>query len=124
MRSIAERVRADKRGQIDWPASLALCIQYAYNTHTDITWDPRKAAENLRSHDVACADAATVLDDPFAITIADPEHDEQRFITLGADLTGRLLVVVYAYAGAEEIRIISAREASRGERRRYADEPR
>ncbi len=90
----------------------------------DITWDPQKAAENLRSHDVAFADAATVLDDPFAITIEDPDHDEQRFITLGADLTGRLVVVVYTYAGAEEIRIISAGEASRGERRRYADEPR
>src|SRR5207249_3005543 len=46
MLSIAERVRADKRGQIDWPASLALCIQYAHNAHVDITWAPQKAAEN------------------------------------------------------------------------------
>ena len=89
-----------------------------------VTWDPRKAADNLRDHRVAFADAATVLDDPFAITIEDPEHDEQRFVTLGADLTGKILVVVYTYAGAEEIRIISAREASRGERRHYENEPR
>jgi uncharacterized DUF497 family protein len=70
------------------------------------------------------ADAATVLDDPFAITIEDREQDEQRFVTLGADLTGKILVVVYAYASDEEIRLISAREASRGERRRYEEEPR
>ena len=89
-----------------------------------VTWDPSKAADNLRDHRVAFADAATVLDDPFAITVEDPDHDEQRFVTLGADLTGNILVVVYAYAGAEEIRIISAREASRGERRRYENEPR
>jgi uncharacterized DUF497 family protein len=89
-----------------------------------VTWDPRKVADNLRDHRVAFADAATVLDDPFAITIEDPEHDEQRFVTLGADLTGKILVVVYTYAGAEEIRIISAREASRGERRHYENEPR
>ena len=89
-----------------------------------VTWDPSKAADNLQDHRVAFADAATVLDDPFAITIEDPDHDEQRFVTLGADLTGKILVVVYAYAGAEEIRIISAREASRRERRRYENEPR
>lgn len=89
-----------------------------------VTWDPEKAADNLRDHGVAFADAATVLDDPFAITIEDTEHDEQRFVTLGADLTGRLLVVVYAYAGVDAIRLISAREASRGERRRYEEETR
>jgi len=89
-----------------------------------VTWDPAKAADNLRDHGVAFADAATVLDDPFAITIDDPDHDEQRFVTLGADLTGTILVVVYAYAGEEDIRIISAREASRGEKRRYGNEAR
>jgi uncharacterized DUF497 family protein len=89
-----------------------------------VTWDPKKAADNLRDHRVAFADAATVLDDPFAITIEDPEHDEQRFVTLGADLTGKILVVVCAYASDDEIRLISAREASRGEKRRYENEPR
>ncbi len=89
-----------------------------------VTWDPSKAADNLRDHGVAFADAATGLDDPFAITIEAPDHDEQRFVTLGADLTGKILVIVYAYAGEDEIRLISAREASRGERRRYENEPR
>ena len=88
-----------------------------------VIWDPAKAAINLRDHRVTFADAATVLDDPFAITRDDPEHDEQRFVTLGATLTGSVLVVVYAYAD-NDIRLISAREASRGEKRDYANEAR
>ena len=68
--------------------------------------------------------AGEVLRDPFALTREDPRQDEQRFVTLGATLTGKLLVVVYAYAGEDDIQLISAREASRAERRDYADEPR
>jgi uncharacterized DUF497 family protein len=89
-----------------------------------ITWNPAKAAENLRSHRVRFEEAGEVLRDPFALTRGDPRHDEQRFVTLGATLTGTLLVVVYAYAGDEDIQLISAREASRAERRDYADAPR
>jgi len=89
-----------------------------------ITWDPAKAAENLRTHRVRFEEAGEVLRDPFALTREDPRQDEQRFVTLGATLTGKLLVVVYAYAGEDDIQLISAREASRAERRDYADEPR
>ena len=89
-----------------------------------ITWDPAKAAENLRRHRVNFAQAASVLDDPFAIRIEALTHDEPRFLALGATVAGQILVVVYAYADNETIRLISAREASRAERRRYADEPR
>jgi uncharacterized protein len=89
-----------------------------------ITWDPAKAAENLRRHRVRFEAAGEVLRDPFALTRADPRHDEQRFVTLGATQTGTVLVVVYAYAGDADIRLISAREASRAERRDYADAPR
>jgi uncharacterized protein len=53
-----------------------------------------------------------VLDDPIGITIEDKRHDEQRFVTIGRDLLNRVLVVVYAYAGTEEIRLISVRKAS------------
>jgi len=60
-----------------------------------------------------------VLDDPMAITIEDIRHTEQRFITIGSDLLGRVLVVVYAYSGEEEIRLISARKATQTERRIY-----
>ena len=86
-----------------------------------ITWDPVKAAENLRDHRVDLAQAASVMDDPFAIRIEDSTHDEPRFLALGATLSGQILVVVYAYGDNDDIRLISAREASRAERRRYAE---
>ena len=89
-----------------------------------VAWDPQKAAENLRNHRVHFAEASEVLRDPFALTREDPRHDELRFVTLGATLTGQLLVVVYPYGDDENIQLISAREASRAERRRYVDEPR
>ena len=88
------------------------------------TWDPVKAVENLRWHWVRFEEAGEVLRDPFALTREDPRHDEQRFVTLGATRIGQLLVVVYAYEGDEAIQLISAREASRAERRHYVNEPR
>jgi uncharacterized DUF497 family protein len=88
-----------------------------------VVWDIKKAAANIRKHGgVEFSHAATVLDDPMAITIEDKRHNEQRFVTIGRDLFGRVLVVVYAYAGAEEIRLISARKASLKERRAYEEE--
>ena len=82
-------------------------------------WDPLKAAANLTKHKVDFADAAVSLEDPRAVTISDPDViDEERFVTLAADPTGRVLVTVYTYSGANR-RIISARKASPGERKRY-----
>ena len=89
-----------------------------------ITWDPVKAVENLRWHRVRFEEAGEVLRDPFALTREDPRHDEQRFVTLGATRIGQLLVVVYAYEGDDTIQLISAREASRAERRHYVNETR
>ena len=87
-----------------------------------VVWDITKAVANIRKHrGIHFSDAATVLDDPMAITIEDTRHDEQRFVTIGRDLLDRVLVVVYAYTGAEEIRLISARKASRQERRAYEE---
>jgi uncharacterized DUF497 family protein len=60
-----------------------------------------------------------VLDDPMAVTIEDTRHGEQRFVTIGADILGKVLVVVYAYSGEEEIRLISARKATPKEGRVY-----
>ena len=54
-----------------------------------------------------------------AVTIEDTRHGEQSFVTIGADLLGRVLVAVYAYSGEEEIRLISARRATPKERRIY-----
>lgn len=82
-------------------------------------WDPDKAATNLRKHGIAFADAVAVLSDTFALTTADDSVDEERFVTLGTDAFGRLLVVVYTWRGEQRIRIISARQATRHERLHY-----
>jgi uncharacterized DUF497 family protein len=86
-----------------------------------VIWDLKKAAANIRTHGIEFSHAATVLDDPQAVTIEDKRHEEQRFATVGADLLGRVLVVVYAYAEKDEIRLISARKASPRERRSYEE---
>ena len=86
-----------------------------------VVWDVKKAAVSLQSHGIEFSHAATVLDDPMAVTIEDTRHGEQRFITVGSDLLGRILVVVYAYSGEEEIRLISARKATPRERRVYEE---
>lgn len=88
----------------------------------NIVWDIKKAAANIRNHGIEFSHAATVLNDPMAVTIEDTRHGEQRFVTIGSDLLGRLLVVVYAYSEEEEIRLISARRATPRERRIYEQE--
>ena len=85
-----------------------------------IDWDPKKARANLRKHKVSFEEAATALNDPMGATGPDPDHStgEHRFITFGVSDAGRILVVSHADAG-EIVRIISARVASRGERKIY-----
>jgi uncharacterized DUF497 family protein len=86
-----------------------------------VVWDFKKAAANIRKQCVEFSHAATVLDDPQAVTIEDRRHEEQRYATVGSDILGRVVVVVYAYAGKDEIRLISARKASPRERRVYEE---
>ena len=86
-----------------------------------IVWDVTKATANIRNHGVELSHAATVLDDPMAVTLEDTRHGEQRFVTVGSDLLGRILVVVYTYPEEEEIRLISARKATPKERRVYEE---
>jgi len=82
-------------------------------------WDPEKARANARKHHIAFADAVAVFEDASAVTIPDADHDdEQRWITIGRDAFDRLLVVVYTWRGTD-IRLISAREASRREYEDY-----
>jgi hypothetical protein len=81
-------------------------------------WDVRKAASNLVRHGVDFADAVAVFEDDMAITIDQPGSAENRHLTVGADVLGRLLVVVYTWRG-DRIRLISARKATRPERRQY-----
>jgi uncharacterized protein len=85
----------------------------------DYTWDPGKAATNLQKHGVSFADAVSVFSDEFALTAADDFATEERFVTLGIDAFGRLLVVIYTWRGEDIIRIISARKATRPERTQY-----
>lgn len=85
----------------------------------DVIWDPAKARANWKKHGISLPDAEAVLWDPQALTREDPEAEtESRFVSLGLDSLGRVLVVVYAYEG-DNIRLISARKASAGERRHY-----
>lgn len=84
-------------------------------------WDPRKAAANLTKHKISFADAVAVFADELAITIADEFAGEERFVMLGMDAFGRVLVVVYTWRSGSTIRIISARRATAHERRQYED---
>jgi len=85
----------------------------------DIEFDPEKAVANFRKHGVSFSHAEQALRDPFALTIEDPAADaEFRFVTLGLDALGRLLVVIHTPRGSRT-RIISARKASSGETERY-----
>jgi len=89
----------------------------------DYEWDEEKAATNFRKHGVDFADAALVLEDELALTIRDlSSAREERFVVLGHDPNGRLLVVIYTWRD-ERIRLISAREATGKERRRYGEGP-
>jgi uncharacterized protein len=86
-------------------------------------WDPRKAAQNLRKHGVAFAEARTVFEDTEALILPDPDHSdkEERFILLGLSGALRVLVVIHCERGdGAVIRIISARKADRQERGVYA----
>lgn len=86
----------------------------------DYQWDNNKAEANLRKHGIDFADAVLVLSDDLAITMSDGRFDEERFITIGMDALSRVLVVVYTYRG-NEIRLISARSATRKERQQYEE---
>lgn len=86
-------------------------------------WEPSKAAVNAEKHGVQFTETVGVFSDEYAITIKDDESDpdEERFVTLGMGIKGRVLTVVYCYRG-KNIRIISARKADRYEREQYEAE--
>ena len=87
--------------------------------HEGVEFDPVKASANLRKHGVAFSHAEQALHDPNALTMDDPGIDgEMRFVTLGLDALGRLLVVVHT-SRAGRTRLISARKASSDEREAY-----
>lgn len=81
-------------------------------------WDREKAAKNEQKHRVSFADTFAVFEDAQALTLDQTVDDEERHMTIGMDAFGRVLVVVYTWRG-ENIRIISARKATRCEVRQY-----
>ena len=89
----------------------------------DFEWDPRKAELNLRKHNVSFTEAGTIFGDDLAITVPDPDHsdDEDRYITIGWSNRRRLLMVSHTDRG-DQIRIISARELTKAERKEYEKE--
>ena len=91
----------------------------AYN----FEWDPKKAASNLTDHDVSFDEATSVFGDILSMNMPDPDHSEgeQRFLVLGISAGSRLIVVSYAER-PPRTRIISARLATKRERRKYENE--
>jgi uncharacterized protein len=81
-------------------------------------WSAEKQAINIRKHGIRFAEAVLVLEDADALTVSESAEGEERFVTLGLDGLGRVLVVVYTYRG-ENIRLISARQAEPRERKQY-----
>lgn len=86
------------------------------------SWDQDKAVRNSGKHGVAFEEAETVFSDDLFLIYADPDHseDEPRQIIMGQSSQGRLLVVAYTERG-ETVRLISAREATRRERKTYEE---
>lgn len=91
-------------------------------------WNPNKAKENLRKHQVSFDRAVTVFQDPYAISMFDIDHSqaEDRWVTLGLDRNGMLLVVIHTFEQVDrsqsKIRIISARRATTQERQQYQED--
>jgi uncharacterized DUF497 family protein len=85
-------------------------------------WDRKKAKQNYEKHNVSFEEAATVFEDTLSLTINDPLHSdyEQRYIIIGESIRGRLLIVVHTEIG-NKIRIISARVATKHERKIYEE---
>ncbi len=85
-------------------------------------WDPVKAEANTRKHGVTFDEASAVFGDPLNLFMPDPDHSlgEERYLLLGMSARRRLLVVAFAER-LPRTRLISARRATRQERRRYEE---
>ena len=84
-----------------------------------IEWDPAKAKSNLGKHGISFSDVEPAFYNEFALSMPDPfSPSEERFIVVGRDALSRVLTIAYTYRG-EHIRVISARPATKAERRTY-----
>lgn len=98
---------------ISTSTAILICMNFA--------WDTEKAETNLKKHGVSLEEAKSIFYDPLSITIDDPHQPvhEQRLITIGQSLFNNLLIVVHTEITESTIRIISARKASKHERKQY-----
>jgi len=88
------------------------------------TWDPNKAKDNLKKHKVGFEEAVSVFHDPLAKIADDPDHskNEERFLLIGHSSKENLLIVIHVYKEEKEtIRIISARKATKKEKRDFEE---
>ena len=121
LRTAREHLTVQHKPEIEkrrWTGRRCLCTFVHMREAVGFEWNERKARANLRKHRIDFADAATVFEDDQAVTVAEDDPEEQRYVTIGMDALARVLVVVYTMRG-ERIRIISARRATRRERAEY-----
>ena len=102
---------------------IATLSTIGYTGCVQFVWDPNKAEANLKAHGVDFREAATAFDDPLSTTFPDIDHSvgERRFLIIGMSALNRILVVSHTEDG-DTIRIISARTATRPERRFYEED--
>lgn len=89
----------------------------------EFEWNPNKAESNYEKHQVSFEEAATVFNDLLSVTFPDPDHSigESRYVIIGLSRYGQLLIVSHTDRG-EKVRLISARQATRSERKFYEQE--
>lgn len=95
-----------------------------YNGSMNFSWNPQKAKDNLKKHKVSFEEAVTVFYDPLAKVTDDPDHSdkEDRFLLIGYSQKSHLLFVVHVYKEDDEtIRIISARKATKKEKKDFEE---
>ena len=91
--------------------------------NSEFEWDEEKAHSNLKKHGVSFEEAATIFNDPKIATISDPDHsdDEERYVSIGRSVIMRLLSVIHTFR-KERIRLISARKATKAEKKTYEND--
>jgi len=91
--------------------------------NSEFEWDQEKAESNLKKHGVSFDEAATIFNDPGITTISDLDHseDEERYVSIGKSVIRRLLSVIHTYR-KERIRLVSARKATKAEKKNYEND--
>ena len=88
--------------------------------NSEFEWDDEKVESNLNKHRVSFDEATTIFNDPNIATISDPDHsdNEERYVSIGMSVIARLLTVIHTFRLAK-IRLISARKATKSEKKKY-----